>query len=90
MTCYKAVYSAQLRSQPHLRAFHSLLFGMQNQERCESYSDNLEAQTWIQLSLGWLDTHEREIDQEQRLVNKNHSFRILFLNGSLKTPNIEY
>ena len=90
MTCYKAVYWAQLRSQPDLRAFHSLLFGMQNQELCESYSDNLEAQTWIQLSLGRLDTHEQEIDQEQRLVNKNHSFRILFLNGSLKTPNIEY
>ena len=90
MTCYKGVYWAQLRSQPHLRVFHSLLFGMQNQELCGSYSDSLEAQTWFQLSLGWFDTHEREIDQEQRLVNKNHSFRILFLNGSLKTPNIEY
>ena len=90
MMCYKAICWAQLRSQPHLRVFHSLLFGMQNQELCESYNDNLEAQTWIQLSLGWHDTHQREIDQEQRLVNKNHSFRILFLKGSLITPNIEY
>ena len=90
MTCYKAVYWVQLRSQPHLRVFHSLLFGMQNQELCGSYSDSLEAQTWFQLSLGCFDTHKQEIDQEQRLVNKNHSFRILFLNGSLITPNIEY
>ena len=90
MTCYKVVYWVQLRSQLHLRVFHSLLFGMQNQELCGSYSDSLEAQTWFQLSLRWFDTHEQEIDQEQRLVNKNHSFRILFLKGSLITPNIEY